>query len=116
MREGGDYRLVKIAKVYAEYERRLREANALDFDDIILDTVRLLQNFDDVREYYQKNSAMYLLTSTRTPTTSSICWPPPWRGYENICVVGDDDQSIYRFRGPPSRTSSPSSPSTRGRG
>ena len=48
--KAGDYRLVKIAKVYAEYERRLREANALDFDDIILDTVRLLQNFDDVRE------------------------------------------------------------------
>ena len=98
--KAGDYRLVKIAKVYAEYERRLREANALDFDDIILDTVRLLQNFDDVREYYQKkfryvlideyqdtNNLQYLLASTLAG------------GYENICVVGDDDQSIYRFRG-----------------
>ena len=98
--KAGDYRLVKIAKVYAEYERRLREANALDFDDIILDTVRLLQNFDDVREYYQKkfryvlideyqdtNNLQYLLASTLAG------------GYENFCVVGDDDQSIYRFRG-----------------
>ena len=98
--KAGDYRLVKIAKVYAEYERRLREANALDFDDIILDTVRLLQNFDDVREYYQKkfryvlideyqdtNNLQYLLASTLAG------------GYENICVVGDDDQSIYSWRG-----------------
>ncbi len=91
---------MKIAKVYAEYERRLWEANALDFDDIILHTVRLLQNFEDVREYYQKkfryvlideyqdtNNLQYLLASTLAG------------GYENICVVGDDDQSIYRFRG-----------------
>ena len=98
--KAGDYRLVKIAKVYAEYERRLREANALDFDDIILDTVRLLQNFDDVREYYQKkfryvlideyqdtNNLQYLLASTLAG------------GYENFCVVGDDDQSIYGWRG-----------------
>ncbi len=96
----GDYRLQKIAKVYVEYERRLKEANALDFDDIILHTVRLLQNFDDVRSYYQKkfryvlideyqdtNHLQYLLASTLAG------------GYENICVVGDDDQSIYRFRG-----------------
>ena len=98
--KSGDLRLVKIAKVYVEYERRLKEANALDFDDIILDTVRLLQKFDDVREYYQKkfryvlideyqdtNNLQYLLASTLAG------------GYENICVVGDDDQSIYRFRG-----------------
>ena len=98
--KAGDFRLVKIAKVYAEYERRLKDANALDFDDIILDTVRLLQKFDDVREYYQRkfryvlideyqdtNNLQYLLASTLAG------------GYENICVVGDDDQSIYRFRG-----------------
>ena len=98
--KSGDFRLVKIAKIYVEYERRLKDANALDFDDIILHTVRLLQNFDDVREYYQKkfryvlideyqdtNNLQYLLASTLAG------------GYENICVVGDDDQSIYRFRG-----------------
>ena len=98
--KAGDFRLVKIAKVYAEYERRLKDANALDFDDIILDTVRLLQKFDDVREYYQRkfryvlideyqdtNNLQYLLASTLAG------------GYENICVVGDADQSIYRFRG-----------------
>ena len=98
--KSGDFRLVKIAKIYVEYERRLKEANALDFDDIILDTVRLLQQFEDVRDYYQKkfryvlideyqdtNNLQYLLASTLAG------------GYENICVVGDDDQSIYRFRG-----------------
>ena len=98
--KAGDYRLTKIAKVYVEYQRRLWEANALDFDDIILHTVRLLQQFDDVREYYQKkfryvlideyqdtNNLQYLLASTLAG------------GYENFCVVGDDDQSIYRFRG-----------------
>ena len=98
--KSGDFRLAKIAKVYVEYERRLREANALDFDDIILHTVRLLLNFDDVRQYYQKkfryvlideyqdtNHLQYLLASTLAG------------GRENICVVGDDDQSIYRFRG-----------------
>ena len=98
--KAGDFRLVKIAKIYVEYERRLKEANALDFDDIILDTVRLLQQFEEVRTYYQKkfryvlideyqdtNNLQYLLASTLAG------------GYENICVVGDDDQSIYRFRG-----------------
>ena len=98
--KAGDFRLTKIAQVYAEYQRRLWEASALDFDDIILHTVRLLQQFDDVREYYQKkfryvlideyqdtNNLQYLLASTLAG------------GYENFCVVGDDDQSIYRFRG-----------------
>ena len=98
--KAGDFRLVKIARIYVEYERRLRDANALDFDDIILNTVRLLLEFDDVREYYQRkfryvlideyqdtNHLQYLLASTLAG------------GYENICVVGDDDQSIYRFRG-----------------
>ncbi|MCI9156195.1 MAG: UvrD-helicase domain-containing protein [Lawsonibacter sp.] len=96
----GDFRLTKIAGVYLEYQRRLWEANALDFDDIILHTVRLLQGFEDVRAYYQRkfryvlideyqdtNNLQYLLASTLAG------------GYENFCVVGDDDQSIYRFRG-----------------
>ena len=98
--KSGDYRLSKIAKIYVEYQRRLWEANALDFDDIILHTVRLLLGFEEVREFYQKkfryvlideyqdtNNLQYRLASTLAG------------GYENFCVVGDDDQSIYRFRG-----------------
>ena len=98
--KSGDFRLTKIAKIYLEYQRRLWEANALDFDDIILHTVRLLQGFEEVRAYYQRkfryvlideyqdtNNLQYLLASTLAG------------GYENFCVVGDDDQSIYRFRG-----------------
>ena len=98
--KSGDYRLIKIAQIYGEYQRRLWEASALDFDDIILHTVRLLLQFEDVRSFYQKkfryvlideyqdtNHLQYLLASTLAG------------GYENFCVVGDDDQSIYRFRG-----------------
>ena len=97
---GSDFRQIHIAKAYAKYQARLRENNALDFDDIIFQTVLLLQNHEDVRTYYQRkfryvlvdeyqdtNHMQYLLTSLLAG------------GYENICVVGDDDQSIYRFRG-----------------
>ena len=96
----GDIRAQHIAKAYQTYQNRLKENNALDFDDIILLTVKLLQEHEDIRTYYQRkfryvlvdeyqdtNHAQYLLTSLLAG------------GYENICVVGDDDQSIYRFRG-----------------
>ena len=96
----GDYRLVHIAKAYRTYQAKLKENNALDFDDIIFRTVELLRDHEDVRMYYQRkfryvlvdeyqdtNYMQYLLTSYLAG------------GYENICVVGDDDQSIYRFRG-----------------
>jgi len=96
----GDFRMEKAAQAYAAYQQRLREANALDFDDIILLTVRLLLEHEDIRAYYQRkfryvlvdeyqdtNHLQYLLASTLAG------------GYENICVVGDDDQSIYKFRG-----------------
>lgn len=96
----GDIRLLHVAKAYQRYQRRLKDNNALDFDDIIYQTVLLLQQFEDVRTYYQRkfkyvlvdeyqdtNHLQYLLTSLLAG------------GYENICVVGDDDQSIYRFRG-----------------
>lgn len=95
-----DLRILHIARAWKKYQTRLKENNALDFDDIICVTVRLLQQHEDVRRYYQKkfryvlvdeyqdtNHAQYLLTSLLAG------------GYENICVVGDDDQSIYRFRG-----------------
>ncbi len=100
MNASSDWRMARIAKVYAAYDKRLREANALDFDDIILHTVRLLQKNEAVRDYYQRkfryvlideyqdtNHLQYLLASLLTGER------------ENICVVGDDDQSIYRFRG-----------------
>ena len=96
----GDLRALHIAKAYVKYQTKLKENNALDFDDIIYITVKLLQQHEDVRRYYQKkfryvlvdeyqdtNHMQYLLTSLLAG------------GYENICVVGDDDQSIYRFRG-----------------
>ena len=95
-----DIRLYHIAKAYVKYQAKLKENNALDFDDIIFQTVKLLQEHEDVRTYYQRkfryvlvdeyqdtNHVQYLLTSLLAG------------GYENICVVGDDDQSIYRFRG-----------------
>ena len=95
-----DLRILHIARAYEKYQKRLKENNALDFDDIICVTVRLLQENEDVRKYYQRkfryvlvdeyqdtNHVQYLLTSLLAG------------GYENICVVGDDDQSIYRFRG-----------------
>ena len=98
--DSGDMRLVPIAKAYKKYQTKLKENNAVDFDDIILLTVRLLQENDDIRTYYQRkfryvlvdeyqdtNHLQYLLTSLLAG------------GHENICVVGDDDQSIYRFRG-----------------
>ena len=96
----GQYQALHVARAYEKYQNRLKENNAVDFDDIILLTVRLLQENEDVRAYYQQkfryvlvdeyqdtNHLQYLLTSLLAG------------GYENICVVGDDDQSIYRFRG-----------------
>ena len=98
--KSGDFRLQKIAKVYAEYERRLKDANALDFDDIILHTVRLLQGFEDVREYYQRKFRYVLIDEYQDTNNLQYLLSSTLAGkYENICVVGDDDQSIYRFRG-----------------
>lgn len=96
----GDYRFELIAKVYTEYQRRLKEANALDFDDIILLTVELLQQFEDVREYYQKKFRYVLIDEYQDTNNLQYQLASLLAGrYENICVVGDDDQSIYKFRG-----------------
>ena len=95
-----DFRLTKIANVYMEYQRRLWEANALDFDDIILHTVRLLQGFEEVRAYYQKKFRYVLIDEYQdTNNLQYLLASLLAGGRENICVVGDDDQSIYRFRG-----------------
>lgn len=95
-----DFRKGKIAQCYELYQSELKKADAMDFDDIIFNTVKLLQENEDVLELYQTqfkyvmvdeyqdtNHAQYVLTSLLADK------------YKNICVVGDDDQSIYRFRG-----------------
>ena len=96
----GDYRMERIAQIYGEYQSRLREANALDFDDIILKTVELLESNEEVRAFYQRKFHYVLIdeyqdTNQLQYQLSSLLAG----GYENICVVGDDDQSIYKFRG-----------------
>lgn len=97
---GADYRKKTVAQLYKIYQTRLLNADAMDFDDMIVNTVRLLERNSDVLEYYQNkfryvcvdeyqdtNYAQYVLVSLLAG------------GRNNICVVGDDDQSIYRFRG-----------------
>ena len=96
----GDFRLQKIAQLYAAYQKHLWEAGALDFDDIILHTVRLLQEHGDVLEYYQKKFRYVLIDEYQdTNNLQYLLASLLAGGRENICVVGDDDQSIYRFRG-----------------
>ena len=99
-RKSGDFRLIKIAAVYREYERRLWEADALDFDDIVLHTVRLLQSCDEVRAYWQNKFRYVLIDEYQDTNHLQYLLASLLAGkWENICVVGDDDQSIYRFRG-----------------
>ena len=95
-----DWKMMRIAKVYDAYAKKLRSANALDFDDIIYHTVTLLQQEPEVLAYYQ-NKFRYVLVDEYQDTnhlqyllTSLLAG-----GRKNLCVVGDDDQSIYRFRG-----------------
>lgn len=96
----GDYRLKITARVYAEYQKELKDAAALDFDDLLCETVRLFKSSPETLEYYQyrwqyimvdeyqdTNHVQYLLVSMLAEK------------YKNLCVVGDDDQSIYKFRG-----------------
>ncbi len=98
--KSGDWRLSQIARIYQEYERRLWEADALDFDDIILHTVRLLQSCGEVRAYWQNKFRYVLIDEYQDTNHLQYLLAALLAGkWENICVVGDDDQSIYRFRG-----------------
>ena len=98
--KNGDYRLKITARVYAEYQKELKEAAALDFDDLLCETVRLFKSSPETLEYYQDrwqyimvdeyqdtNHVQYMLVSMLAEK------------FKNLCVVGDDDQSIYKFRG-----------------
>ncbi len=96
----GDYFSQQVSEVYTEYQRRLRKNNALDFDDLIMTTITLFMRVPDVLEYYQRkfqyihvdeyqdtNRAQYMLVKLLA------------QRFKNLCVVGDSDQSIYRWRG-----------------
>lgn len=97
---GDDYRTSTIAKVYARYQNRLRSANAVDFDDLICLAVHLLEEYPDVLEYYQ-NRFRYILVDEYQDTNQTQYRLVSLLAakHQNLCVVGDDDQSIYRFRG-----------------
>ena len=96
----GNYREKQIGDCYAKYQKLLKNADAMDFDDIIYYTVKLLESNDDVREYYQ-NKFKYVLVDEYQDTNHAqfMLTKLLSEGYNNICVVGDDDQSIYKFRG-----------------
>ncbi len=97
---GGDFIAQKIADVYDSYEKHLKQSNALDFDDLILQTVELLRNHGDVRLYYQ-NHFRYVCVDEYQDTSraQSELIRLFADAHQNLMVVGDDDQSIYKFRG-----------------
>ena len=96
----GDWRKERIANIYARYVQILREANALDFDDIILHTVTLLQSDAEVRDYYRRKFRYVLIDEYQDTNRLQYLLMKQLVGENgNICVVGDDDQSIYKFRG-----------------
>ena len=95
-----DYRKSIIAQVYTLYQKRLFEASALDFDDIIMLTVRLFSEHPDVLEYYQNKFKYIFVDEYQDTNNAQYLLSTALAGaYQNICVVGDDDQSIYKFRG-----------------
>lgn len=97
---GGDWNQQKIAGVYAEYQAQLRKNNALDFDDLIMKTVELFRNCPDVLDYYQERFRYIMVDEYQDTNTAQFQLISLLAAkYRNLCVVGDDDQSIYRFRG-----------------
>lgn len=95
-----DYRMSIIAKIYYRYQTKLRKNNAVDFDDIILNTVKILSENPDVLSKYQ-DKFQYILVDEYQDTNNSqyLLINLLAQANRNLCVVGDDDQSIYKFRG-----------------
>lgn len=97
---GNDYNLRRIAGVYREYQKALKLNNALDFDDLIFKTVELFQSDAEVLEHYQDRFRYIMVDEYQDTNTSQFKLVAMLAAkYGNICVVGDDDQSIYKFRG-----------------
>ena len=100
IRAEGDFSQKKIAEVYEEYEKQLGANNALDFDDLLVKTVQLFQTQADVLEYYQERFRYIMVDEYQdTNTVQFELIRLLASKYRNLCVVGDDDQSIYKFRG-----------------
>lgn len=97
---GEDYRLKQIARCYELYQKRLKDSDAMDFDDLIVNTVKLFKEAPDVLDYYQ-NRFRYLMVDEYQDTNHAQYQLVKLLAdkNQNICVVGDDDQSIYKFRG-----------------
>lgn len=96
----GDFSKRKIALAYKEYQKELKKNNALDFDDLIMKTVELFQACPDVLEYFQERFKYIMVDEYQDTNTAQFKFVSLLAGkYKNLCVVGDDDQSIYKFRG-----------------
>lgn len=96
----GDFRQKKIAQIYKEYQSQLKKNNALDFDDLIMLTVTLFQNCPDVLNYYQERFKYIMVDEYQDTNTAQFRLVNHLASkHRNLCVVGDDDQSIYKFRG-----------------
>lgn len=100
LRAQGDFRKMKEAAVYREYQQVLRKNNALDFDDLIVKTIELFQSDMEVLDYYQERFRYIMVDEYQDTNTAQFQLIKLLAGkYKNLCVVGDDDQSIYKFRG-----------------
>ena len=100
MKAAGDYNMKKVASVYREYQAALRKNNALDFDDLIVKTVELFEKCGAVLEYYQERFKYIMVDEYQDTNTAQFKFISLLaQRYQNLCVVGDDDQSIYKFRG-----------------
>lgn len=100
MKAEGKFREMQVAKVYTEYQKQLRENNALDFDDLLFKTVELFQFNPDILEYYQDRFQYIMVDEYQDTNTVQFKFVSMLaRKHRNLCVVGDDDQSIYKFRG-----------------
>lgn len=100
MQSAGDYNGSRIARAYKEYQATLRKNNALDFDDLIVKTVELFKSDAEVLNYYQERFRYIMVDEYQDTNTSQFEFIRLLADkYRNLCVVGDDDQSIYKFRG-----------------
>ena len=97
---GGDFRRIRIGQIYVEYMRRMFGAGAMDFDDLLFFTVKLLQEDEEIRLYWQRRFQYVLIDEYQDTNRLQYLYASLISGgWGNICVVGDDDQSIYKFRG-----------------